>query len=81
MLQPFFMPKERIPKMRNKYILSVYAMFAYAMANIVVGFYTLSHANTVVFAHIQPYDAIVCMISAIFIAWGMMIIGFVVMKY
>tara|TARA_R100000005_G_C4988427_1_gene196216 strand:- start:213 stop:458 length:246 start_codon:yes stop_codon:yes gene_type:complete len=81
MLQPFFMPKERIPKMRNKYILSVYAMFAYALANIVVGFYTLSHANTVVFAHMQPYDAIVCMISAIFIVFGMMIIGIVVMKY
>ncbi len=67
--------------MRNKYILSVYAMFAYALANIVVGFYTLSHANTVVFAHMQPYDAIVCMISAIFIVFGMMIIGIVVMKY
>ena len=67
--------------MRNKYILSVYAMLAYAMANIVVGFYTLSHANTVVFAHMQSYDAIVCMISAIFIVFGMMIIGIVVMKY
>ena len=55
--------------------------FSYAMANIVVGFYTLSHANTVVFAHMQPYDAIVCMISAIFIVFGMMIIGIVVMKY
>ena len=74
------MPKERIPKMRNKYILSVYAMFAYALANIVVGFYTLSHANTV-FAHMQPYDAIICLISAIFIAWGMMIIGVVALKY
>tara|TARA_R100001443_G_scaffold111211_1_gene123826 strand:+ start:6074 stop:6277 length:204 start_codon:yes stop_codon:yes gene_type:complete len=67
--------------MRNKYILSVYAMFAYAMANIITGFYTLSYANTVVFAHMQPYDAIVCTISAIFIAWGTMIIGVVVLKY
>ena len=67
--------------MRNKYILSVYAMFAYALANIVVGFFTLSHANTVVFAHMQTYDAIICLISAIFIAWGMMIIGVVALKY
>jgi len=60
-------------------ILSIYAMLTYAMANIIVGFWTLSFATTTWFAHMQVYDMIVCMISAIFIAWGMIVIGVVVM--
>tara|TARA_R100001480_G_scaffold113448_1_gene114073 strand:+ start:865 stop:1068 length:204 start_codon:yes stop_codon:yes gene_type:complete len=67
--------------MRNKYILSIYALFTYAFINIVVGFFTLSFADTIVFADMQLYDALVCMISAIFIAWGTMIVGVVVLKY
>ena len=63
--------------MRN--ILSIYATLAYAMANIIVGFWTLSFATTTWFAHMQAYDVIVCMISAIFIAWGVIVIGTVVM--
>jgi|TARA_R100001460_G_scaffold108127_2_gene158377 hypothetical protein len=61
-------------------MIKIYTLFAYAFLNIVIGLWTLSLANTTVFADMQIYDAFVCGVATIFIVWGMMIIGTVVAK-
>jgi len=63
----------------NKHILPIYALFAYALLNLIVGFHVIhTFANTTVFAHMQVYDAVVCGVGTIFIVWGMLIIGTIV---
>ena len=61
-------------------IIAIYVAFLYAFLNITVGFWTISFADTIVFAEMQTYDAFVCGIGTIFILWGMMIVGTVVFR-
>ena len=61
-------------------IIAIYVAFLWAFANITVGFWTISFADTTVIADMQTYDALVCGIGTIFILWGMMIVGTVVFR-
>ena len=61
-------------------IIAIYVAFLYAFLNITVGFWTISFADTTMFAEMQTYDMLVCSIGSIFILWGMMIVGTVVFR-
>ena len=61
-------------------IIAIYLAFLYATINLIVGFWTISFADTIVFAEMQTYDMLVCGIGTIFILWGMMIVGTVVFR-
>jgi hypothetical protein len=61
-------------------IIAIYLAFLYATINLIVGFWTISFADTTMFAEMQTYDMFVCGIGTIFILWGMMIVGTVVFR-
>ena len=61
-------------------IIAIYLAFLYATINLIVGFWTISFADTTVIAEMQTYDMLVCGIGTIFILWGMMIVGTVVFR-
>ena len=61
-------------------IIAIYVAFLYAFLNITVGFWTISFANTTVIADMQMFDTLVCGIGSIFILWGMLVIGRIVLR-
>jgi len=65
----------------NKHILPIYILFAYAFLNMMVGFHIIDmFATTTMIADMQSYDVVVCGVGAIFIAWGLLIVGAIVTK-
>ena len=68
-------------RLYNMNIIGIYLAFLYALANLCIGFFTIhTFATTIVFADMQRYDAFVCMVGSIFILWGMLVIGRIVLK-
>ena len=62
-----------------KKILSIYALLGLGFIYNIVGLWILdTFATTTAFAQMHLYDAVVCMVSLIFIIFGLLVVGKVI---